>query len=394
MLEQILTGNPQQEVVNFLAGDSLLGNAKSKPLWPLLLQKPNMLLLQAAVGKIQYIIRRQSILLLGTTSYEMLMRRNSYRKSWPLFKSKKIAQVVRAWIQSKNSLVKHFEDMRLCRPSKEYLPVWFDPPRDESMSCLTTKGMRNNGAMCASIPDTYIVHSLFGQRKLVSTMQSSTAGPKFATAKVTLEKHTRQGSKSLISLYDDLSLLSNMAALESCPKHNMIAYLEKTEGNVEFHEVIDFLRRSYIYHALTVSPVVSTTFVEQFWTSAKSKTINNVRHITAKVAGKFRSSQEIKKLLKAKITKLKKPAKPVIKLTSYLKTISSAQSFPRRVSQRKHRGTKSLYPTREGRLQKENYQFKRSLCLIVMPRKIRLNHGKENAQSEGGKGKWWMRQGR
>ncbi|GKF62225.1 MEI2-like protein 6, partial [Tanacetum coccineum] len=45
------------------------------------------------------------------------------RKSWPLFKSKKIAQVVRAWIQSKNSLVKHFEDMRLCRPSKEYFPV-------------------------------------------------------------------------------------------------------------------------------------------------------------------------------------------------------------------------------------------------------------------------------
>ncbi|GJR95745.1 hypothetical protein Tco_0267919 [Tanacetum coccineum] len=72
----------------------------------------------------------------------------------------------------------------------------------------------------------------------------------------------------------------------------MIAYLEKTEGNVEFHEVIDFLRRSYIYHALTVSPVVSTTFVEQFWTSAKSKTINNVRHITAKVAGKFVSISE------------------------------------------------------------------------------------------------------
>ncbi|GJW94487.1 hypothetical protein Tco_0174159 [Tanacetum coccineum] len=72
----------------------------------------------------------------------------------------------------------------------------------------------------------------------------------------------------------------------------MIAYLEKTEGNVEFHEVIDFLRRSYIFHALTVSPVVSTTFVEQFWTSAKSKTINNVRHITAKVAGKVVSITE------------------------------------------------------------------------------------------------------
>ncbi|GJT23183.1 MEI2-like protein 6 [Tanacetum coccineum] len=119
------------------------------------------------------------------------------RKSWPLFKSKKIAQVVRAWIQSKNSLVKHFEDMRLCRPSKEYLLVWFDPPRDESMSCLTTKGMHTIGAVCASTLDQ---------------------------------------AKALISLTDDLSLLSNMAALESCPKHNMIAYLEKTEGNVEFHE--------------------------------------------------------------------------------------------------------------------------------------------------------------
>ncbi|GKF19945.1 hypothetical protein Tco_0068583, partial [Tanacetum coccineum] len=73
---------------------------------------------------------------------------------------------------------------------------------------------------------------------------------------------------------------------------NSNAYLEKTEGNVEFHEVIDFLRRSYIYHALTVSHVVSTTFVEQFWTSAKSKTINNVRHITAKVAGKVVSISE------------------------------------------------------------------------------------------------------
>ncbi|GJR88108.1 hypothetical protein Tco_0212119 [Tanacetum coccineum] len=83
-----------------------------------------------------------------------------------------------------------------------------------------------------------------------------------------------------------------MAALESCPKHNMIAYLEKTEGNVEFHEVINFLQRSYISHALTVSPVVSTTFVEQFWTSAKSKTINNARHITAKVAGKLVSISE------------------------------------------------------------------------------------------------------
>ncbi|GKE90197.1 hypothetical protein Tco_1567672 [Tanacetum coccineum] len=42
-----------------------------------------------------------------------------------------------------------------------------------------------------------------------------------------------------------------MVVLELCPKHNMVTYLEKTEGNAEFHEVIDFLTRSFIHHALT-----------------------------------------------------------------------------------------------------------------------------------------------
>ncbi|GKF45600.1 hypothetical protein Tco_0135402, partial [Tanacetum coccineum] len=42
-----------------------------------------------------------------------------------------------------------------------------------------------------------------------------------------------------------------MAVLESYPKHNMVAYLEKSDGNAEFHEVIDFLARSSICHALT-----------------------------------------------------------------------------------------------------------------------------------------------
>ncbi|GJU55576.1 putative reverse transcriptase domain-containing protein [Tanacetum coccineum] len=77
--------------------------------------------------------------------------------------------------------------------------------------------------------------------------------------------------QTLIFFFTTISLSSfNGCVLDSCPKHNMVAYLEKSEGNAEFHEIIDFLKRSYIHHALTVSPIVSTTFVEQFWTSAKS----------------------------------------------------------------------------------------------------------------------------
>ncbi|GJX86897.1 putative ribonuclease H-like domain-containing protein [Tanacetum coccineum] len=69
-------------------------------------------------------------------------------------------------------------------------------------------------------------------------------------------------------------------------KHNMVAYLEKTDGNTEFHQIMDFLTRSSIYYALTVSPIVSTSFVEQFWTTAKSRTVNNISYIDATVAGK------------------------------------------------------------------------------------------------------------
>ncbi|GKF60411.1 hypothetical protein Tco_0177197, partial [Tanacetum coccineum] len=69
-------------------------------------------------------------------------------------------------------------------------------------------------------------------------------------------------------------------------------YIKKIEWNEEFHDVIDFLARSSIHNALTVSPVVSTTFVEQFWMFAKSKIINNVRYITAKVASKLVSISE------------------------------------------------------------------------------------------------------
>ncbi|GKE68360.1 hypothetical protein Tco_1526432 [Tanacetum coccineum] len=42
-----------------------------------------------------------------------------------------------------------------------------------------------------------------------------------------------------------------MASLVSCPKHNMVAYLEKTDVNAEYHEILDFLSRSSISYALT-----------------------------------------------------------------------------------------------------------------------------------------------
>nr|GEW01180.1 hypothetical protein [Tanacetum cinerariifolium] len=77
-----------------------------------------------------------------------------------------------------------------------------------------------------------------------------------------------------------------MAVLEYCAKHNMIAYLEKIEENAQFHEIVDFLSRSLIFYALTISPYVCASFIKQFWKTATFKTINNISQIHAKVAGK------------------------------------------------------------------------------------------------------------
>ncbi|GKA07341.1 hypothetical protein Tco_0686565 [Tanacetum coccineum] len=64
----------------------------------------------------------------------------------------------------------------------------------------------------------------------------------------------------------------------------MVAYLEKTDGNTEFHQIMDFLTRSSIYYALTVSPIVSTSFVEQFWTIVKSRTVQKLSLYRSTVA--------------------------------------------------------------------------------------------------------------
>ncbi|GJX16482.1 putative ribonuclease H-like domain-containing protein, partial [Tanacetum coccineum] len=53
---------------------------------------------------------------------------------------------------------------------------------------------------------------------------------KVCTAIETLKKNT---AKALISLLTTITLSTTMAVLDSCPKHNMVAYLEKSEGNAE-----------------------------------------------------------------------------------------------------------------------------------------------------------------
>ncbi|GJU41609.1 hypothetical protein Tco_1194566 [Tanacetum coccineum] len=66
----------------------------------------------------------------------------------------------------------------------------------------------------------------------------------------------------------------------------MVACLEKSDENAEFHQIVDFLSTCSINYALTVSPTIYASYIEQFWNTVTSKTINSVKQIHAIVDGK------------------------------------------------------------------------------------------------------------
>ncbi|GKB24201.1 hypothetical protein Tco_0863602 [Tanacetum coccineum] len=72
-----------------------------------------------------------------------------------------------------------------------------------------------------------------------------------------------------------------MSTLKYAETHDLVAFLEKPKESNGFEEIIDFLNASSVQYALTVNPTIYTTCIEQFWTSAKVKTVNRERQIHA-----------------------------------------------------------------------------------------------------------------
>ncbi|GJS75342.1 hypothetical protein Tco_0725223 [Tanacetum coccineum] len=77
-----------------------------------------------------------------------------------------------------------------------------------------------------------------------------------------------------------------MANIRTCNKHNMIACVEKTEHNADFHQIVDYLTGCSINYSLLVDPDLIGPWLQQFWATASLSSINEVPHIRAMVAGK------------------------------------------------------------------------------------------------------------
>jgi hypothetical protein len=77
-----------------------------------------------------------------------------------------------------------------------------------------------------------------------------------------------------------------MANPPTVSKHNMIANLEKTQLNVDFHAIIDFLTRSSINYAFLVDPDIIGPWIQEFWNTPTSGLEEEEDFIQATVAGR------------------------------------------------------------------------------------------------------------
>ncbi|GJZ44676.1 putative ribonuclease H-like domain-containing protein [Tanacetum coccineum] len=63
-------------------------------------------------------------------------------------------------------------------------------------------------------------------------------------------------------------------AFDFVDSHNMVTFLAKPTESDGFEQILDFLNANPIKYALTVNPTIYTLCIEQFWATAKVKTVN------------------------------------------------------------------------------------------------------------------------
>nr|GFD39160.1 xylulose kinase-1 [Tanacetum cinerariifolium] len=96
-----------------------------------------------------------------------------------------------------------------------------------------------------------------------------------------------------------------MAILQFCDYHNMVAILEKSEHNINFHPMVDFIKASPLRYALTVKPTVYVSHFRQFWSTARIETTKEGTQILATVDGIYRTVTEssLREILSFKMRK-------------------------------------------------------------------------------------------
>jgi hypothetical protein len=69
-----------------------------------------------------------------------------------------------------------------------------------------------------------------------------------------------------------------------CNPHNNAADLAINSNNVDFHQILNFLRNSHIYFALTTNPDIYEHTIRAFWRTAQVEVVDGETHIRATIA--------------------------------------------------------------------------------------------------------------
>ncbi|GJR71692.1 hypothetical protein Tco_0084057 [Tanacetum coccineum] len=77
-----------------------------------------------------------------------------------------------------------------------------------------------------------------------------------------------------------------MMTLKFTDTHNMVAYLSKPAESDGFEQICGFFECTLYKHALTINPTIYISYIEQFWSTVKAKTINEEVQLHALVNGK------------------------------------------------------------------------------------------------------------
>nr|GEX67900.1 hypothetical protein [Tanacetum cinerariifolium] len=83
-----------------------------------------------------------------------------------------------------------------------------------------------------------------------------------------------------------------MVRLQLCDYHNMVAILERSEHNIDFHSIVDFVEASPLKYTLTFKPTVYVSHIRQFWSTARIETTEEGTKILATVDGILRTITE------------------------------------------------------------------------------------------------------
>ncbi|GKB86272.1 putative ribonuclease H-like domain-containing protein [Tanacetum coccineum] len=118
-----------------------------------------------------------------------------------------------------------------------------------------------------------------------TTEISQSSGPIHLVADETVYKEWEDRMERAAATASSLEAEQDSAGLVNTVRLNLMlpVQVDDVEESNRFEETIDFLNASSVQCALTVNPTIYTTCIEQFWTSAKVKTVNGERQIQALV---------------------------------------------------------------------------------------------------------------